>query len=54
MTPIDYSYENFDGTWADYTESPFVYAVIDFDTVLDIIRGVSPRKRGETEYKPYA
>jgi len=53
MTPIDYSYENFDGTWADYTESPFVYAVIDFDTVLDIIRSVSPRRRSETEYKPY-
>ena len=53
MTPIDYTYENQDGSWADYTESPFKFAVIDFDTVLDLIRQVSPRKIGETEYKPY-
>lgn len=54
ISAIDYTYQNFNGTWADYTESPFVIAGVDFDSIIEIIRAVSPRKVGKTTTIPYA
>ena len=53
ITAIDYSYKNHNGQWADYTDSPFLAAHINFETVLDIIRSVSPRKKGKAAGEPY-
>ena len=54
ISAIDYTYQNFNGTWADYTESPFVIAGVDFDSIVEIIRAVSPRKVGKYAPTPYA
>lgn len=47
VSAIDYSYENFNREWADYTQSPFVGAVITFDTIIDLIRSGEPRLVGK-------
>ena len=47
VSVVDYSYENFNREWADYTESPFVGAVISFDMILDLIRSNAPRLVGQ-------
>lgn len=47
VTPIDYTYENFNREWADYTQSPFVGAVVTFDTIMDLIRSGAPRLVGK-------
>ena len=51
--PIDYSYENFTREWADYTDSPFVDAVINFDTIIDLIRSAAPRLVGNPTHPNY-
>ena len=53
VSAIDYSYENFNREWADYTESPFVGAVINFDTIIDLIRSSAPRLVGNATRPNY-
>ena len=47
VSAVDSTYENFDRTWADYTDTPFVGAVINFDTIMDLIRSAAPRLVGQ-------
>jgi hypothetical protein len=43
VSAVDVDYENYDGSWVDYTESPFIGAYIDFDYIIDLIRDNKPR-----------
>ena len=47
VSAIGSDYTNFDGSWSDYTESPFIGANINFDYICDLIRNIAPRKKGE-------
>lgn len=49
VSAIDVDYENFNGEWADYSESPFVGANIDFDYILNLIRKYAPRLAGNCD-----
>lgn len=53
VSAIDYSYENFNREWADYTESPFVGAIINFDMIMDLIRSNAPRLVGKVTPPDY-
>lgn len=44
VSTIDPDYENYDGSFSDYSETPFVNGNIDFDYILDIIRRFAPRQ----------
>lgn len=53
VSAIDVDYMNYDESWSDYTESPFIGAVIDFDYVIDLIKTKKPRLIGEQTNPTY-
>lgn len=53
ISAIDQTYENFNKTWADYTESPFTQAVFSFENIIDLIRNSAPRKVGKWNRPDY-
>ena len=54
VNAIEADYINFDGTWADYTGTPFIGANIDFDYIIDLIKTLKPRKKGTDEEPDYS
>lgn len=46
LYPVTTEYNNMDDTYADYSESPFSGANIDFDYILNLIRTKQPREAG--------
>lgn len=54
VSAIDAEYINHDGTWADYTETPFIGANVNFDYIIDLIKTLKPRLKGSDEDPDYS
>ncbi len=50
---IDIDYMNYDKSWADYSESPFIGANIDFDYIIDLLKTKKPRKINNIDNPDY-
>lgn len=54
VTAINNDYENYNGDWVDYSETPFIGGDIDFDYLIDLIREMKPKKKGSSDIPDYS
>ena len=53
VTAIDTTYENYNGEWVDYSETPFIGANITFDYIIDLLKTKKPRYKGTDSMPDY-